>query len=187
MISKLGLRVKALRQRFELRDPHFAVGENRPDLQRPAQRLDVFGESAQVQVRSMFDLGHFALIPSKGFREPGLRHLPGTPQFIQRHRGDGLADMLGHLVSACGWHVLQQFIEFPGWHYSFPSFLSSSRCSSQSRSATGTKRSYHRSSPVLSPPISKKRCAKGRARKAFSTAFPRSECAVPASLGGSTL
>src|SRR6266516_2595310 len=34
-----------------------------------------------------------------------------------------------------------------------PSFLSSSRCRSKSRSAIGTNFSYQRSSPVFSPPI----------------------------------
>jgi len=113
----------SLLQFLKLRDSYFPIPEHSADFQRPAQRFNILGKRAQIEISPMLNLRHFALIHSQAFREPGLRHLPSPAQFVERHRGNRFADTLIYSLPTFGWYGVKQFTKISsrhdGWIVSF--------------------------------------------------------------------
>src|SRR5882762_8436796 len=98
------------------------------------------------------------LIYSQSFGKLFLRELLSLAKVMQRH-------FLAHSIRSVldfrtilGRHLVEQFLELsshfhPPHRGVFSHSPRADRCSSKSRSAIGTNSSYHRSFPVLSPPI----------------------------------
>jgi hypothetical protein len=67
---------------LELRDSHLPIWKDGSDLELPPQRLNVSCQRAEVDVGSVFDLRHLALVHPKRLRQLNLRHPARLPDLL---------------------------------------------------------------------------------------------------------
>ena len=132
------------------------------DLQLALHGGHVAPQGADVNIRPALEARHLPLAYAERLRQRGLGHAEGLAHFRERHLalhriGLRLDARLSVRIPA-----FRQFRERPSpCGHRRPSFFSCARCASYSASAFGTKASYQRSSPVLSPPTSRTAVRRG--------------------------
>jgi len=152
------------------RYPVNGIWKPRQDIKRTAHRCYDRTQRADADVATRLHSGDAHLPNVETFRHGFLCEIPRATEFPEPQAGQKFLGFRKHF----GRRLRANLAPLLSGHQMRCSPLSSSRYSSYRSSAIGTYFSYHRSSPVLSPPRSK--IAVRRGSKAYSTRYGRPRC-----------